>query len=46
MVTVNKKEMVSRSMWVMRCPKCGRVVASALERYLLPDAMWCNCDNK
>lgn len=46
MVIVEKKEKISMGMWVMRCPKCGKVVAGASERYLLPVSTWCNCDAK
>ena len=31
-------------MWVMECPKCGKVLAGAPERYLLPDIEICRCD--
>lgn len=44
MIEVTKKKKISPAMWVMECPKCGKVLAGAPERYLLPDIEICRCD--
>lgn len=46
MIESKKKERVNAAMWVMRCSRCHRVLASASELALLPDVVWCNCDKQ
>ena len=31
-------------MWVLQCPLCGEILASASEREYLPEFSTCNCD--
>lgn len=46
MILIRKKKKVGNAMWVMECPKCGKICASASERSWLPDFTSCDCDNK
>lgn len=43
---IYKKEKVSPAMWVMKCPKCGKICASASERSCLPDWIICDCEEQ
>ncbi|MGH7240029.1 MAG: hypothetical protein ACREHG_08175 [Candidatus Saccharimonadales bacterium] len=40
-ITITEKETIHTAMHVMRCPECGRIVASASERRLLPQFATC-----
>ena len=40
-VTITQKRTINPAMHVMECPKCGKIVASASERYLLPQSATC-----
>ncbi len=42
---IYKKEKINRSLWVIRCPKCGKILASASEKQYLPEFMWCDCES-
>lgn len=44
MEKVTKKKKVTAYMWVIECPKCGRYLASACEKNLLPSFAYCDCD--
>lgn len=46
MIESTKKERVHAALWVMRCRRCHRVIASASEREFLPDVVWCSCDEE
>lgn len=39
---ITKKERLSGYMYVMSCPKCGRIVASAAQRDWLPEFTYCD----
>lgn len=41
-VTITNKKTINAAMHVMECPKCGQIVASASERYLLPQFVTCS----
>ena len=41
---IEKKQKIGAAMWVMVCPKCGKIQASACYRSWLPDCTWCSCD--
>ena len=41
-IRVTQKRTINTAMHVMECPVCGNVVASASERYLLPEFSTCN----
>lgn len=43
MIIIKKKIKVNGAMWVMTCPMCGRICASASERGILPDFATCDC---
>lgn len=43
---IYKKEKLGPAMWVMRCPKCGKIQASASERGWLPESTYCPCDKE
>lgn len=43
MIIVRKKK-IGQSMWVMECPKCGKICAGAPQKSWLPDCTTCNCD--
>lgn len=43
---VQKKVFVHRSLWVLQCPNCDRVLASASEKRYLPPYAYCDCDSK
>lgn len=38
---IYKKEKIGPAMWVMRCPHCGAICASASEREILPEFTTC-----
>lgn len=40
-VEIRNKKMINEALYVMECPKCGRIAASASERYLLPEFTTC-----
>lgn len=41
---IEKKNNPSSGLWTMDCPCCGKTVASAAERNLLPEWSVCDCD--
>lgn len=46
-MTTSKVKWDSRyHMYVCQCPQCGKVLASASERELMPEWASCNCDIK
>ncbi|MCC6181047.1 MAG: hypothetical protein IT237_04370 [Bacteroidia bacterium] len=44
MIKNTKKESLSSWMHVIKCQKCGAILSSASERYLLPQFSTCDCD--
>lgn len=43
---ITKKKKIGPAMWVMECPKCGRICAGATEKSWLPEITSCNCDEQ
>ena len=44
MKAIKRKKRVSPYMWVIECPNCGRYLASASEKSLLPSFAYCDCE--
>jgi len=42
---IYKVKKLGQAMYVIECPKCGNICASASERELLPEFSTCNCSN-
>lgn len=42
---IYEKKKINRALWVIRCPKCGKILASASEKGFLPEFMWCYCES-
>lgn len=41
---IYKKESLNSAMYIIKCPECGNIVASASERCMLPE--FSTCDNE
>ena len=46
MPKIYAKKQIRYGLWVMECPKCGKVCASASDLYLLPQFTSCDCDKE
>ena len=43
MLKVTKKIMINPALWIMECPFCGDILASASEKAYLPEFSTCDC---
>ena len=42
---VYEKKKINSAMWIIECPLCSNVIASASEKEYLPEFSTCNCLN-
>ena len=43
--TLIRRDATIPGMWIMTCPRCKKILAGALERWMMPEFATCNCDD-